>query len=346
MKKLIAMVLAVALSLSMAAVAFAAPLASSEYDNALGPDDAVAPGSKIAFTVSDFDAVDSGSLNGNYFTSEYFSVTIKYNKGSSLVESVKFDDDDGELILTLRKNNNLKAPNISNIEIRELTVKAKKDGSGFDRGDVFELKSKFLEGKFVGYTINKLAPGLVVGDSINLSEGESGLFEFAADGSTRYDTSDFTFGNIAYGEMRVYEKDKFFISYDADADYDILKKYPDAELEFVNLVGEFNTSMNFELYADEDYYVYELVGGKLRNTSLKWDKDISAYAGKVRSLPTYVISDTRLKISSTTDSSDSDTDTTPDADNPDTGANTMVGVAAALAVVSLVAAGAVSFKKK
>ena len=70
---------------------------------------------------------------------------------------------------------------------------------------------------------------------------------------------------------------------------------------------------------------------------MKWDEDEGAYVLKTRTLGKYVFSDKPLKVTATTD--------TPETNNPDTGANDVVGVATALAAVALVSAAAVSLKK-
>ena len=59
----------------------------------------------------------------------------------------------------------------------------------------------------------------------------------------------------------------------------------------------------------------------------------------IKTPTTYVISDVELVAAAADSAADHETK------NPDTGANDVVGVAAALAVVSLLAAGAVSLKK-
>ena len=112
-------------------------------------------------------------------------------------------------------------------------------------------------------------------------------------------------------------------------------------MRFFEIEGNgFPTTLSFELYAAEDEYVYAVKDGKLTNSGLKWDEDVYAWTGKVRSAVQYVISDIELDTTAV-DTGDGDTTT----ENPATGANDVVGVATALAVVSLVAAGAVSLKK-
>ncbi|MEG0754532.1 MAG: hypothetical protein RR461_11905, partial [Angelakisella sp.] len=113
----------------------------------------------------------------------------------------------------------------------------------------------------------------------------------------------------------------------------------DADIRFYNITTNgFPTANTIQLAAEEDEFVYKIVDGKITASGLKWSADDYAWVGKIRSSVSYVVSDVELKAAPAT-SGDATTG------NPDTGANDVVGVAAALAVVSLVAAGAVSLKK-
>ena len=177
--------------------------------------------------------------------------------------------------------------------------------------------------------------------------GSNGMFvEWDKENNTTYGTAEVTFGDIAYAEGRVYDGDEIYYGYDEDADTDILKAYPDAELTFANIhTNGFPSTMNFELYAEEDAHVYEVKNGKLVKSSLKWDKDAYAFTGKIRSATSYVISDVKLDVSASDNTEDNTSGNDNTANNPDTGANDVVGVATALAVVSLISAGAVAMKK-
>ena len=75
------------------------------------------------------------------------------------------------------------------------------------------------------------------------------------------------------------------------------------------------------------------------NKKVNWDEDEGCYILKTRQMPgTMVFSDKPLPID------DLPVNETP-VENPDTGANDVVGIATALAAVALVSAAAVSLKK-
>ena len=91
--------------------------------------------------------------------------------------------------------------------------------------------------------------------------------------------------------------------------------------------------------------MYEMKDGKLVETSATWDEDASAFVLKTKTLGSYVLSDKALKNVSSS-SSDSGSSSNGSVTNPDTGANDVIGVAAALGIVALISAAAVSMKKK
>ena len=113
----------------------------------------------------------------------------------------------------------------------------------------------------------------------------------------------------------------------------------------------FTNAAAFTLQADyaDQYHVYTYASGKLTKVSYDWNSIDGVYEWSTKSPASYVISDTELTAADeTSDSSSASTSitTTTTTKNPDTGATDVVGVAAALAVISLVSAGAVALTKK
>ena len=169
----------------------------------------------------------------------------------------------------------------------------------------------------------KNAAGTTIGASY-------GTLEFTANGDDEVDVA-----------VRVYDGDELYLYSEADADDDILKAYADADADitFLSFTGEptFNSTATVRFYKDEDSYIYGIKDGKLTNVNAKWDDDEGCFILKARTLGSYVFSDKKLSVSSSTNSAASN--------NPDTGANDVVGIATALAAVALVSAAAVSLKK-
>ena len=366
MKKVLALVLAV---MMMATVAFAADNADTGGSNAIvgGGTDKVEiggeagdpgaegvqalPGGKIAlkasaFTKGDDNLAEALERNGD-FSSENFSVTTK---GSNLVKSVEFDDDNNYVVVKLNDNYDLKVKDTINLTIKEIKVSAKKK---LNDGKVAKGSKWTYVGETdfrVGHTQLEVnitddmelyvdsGNGVTANDGVpvpRIATGTAKLVKFVK-GDASYGTATINFGDLATATGRVYKDDVVYLDYNEDVNVDIVKKYPDADLTFLEFKGAptFNSNFEVEIYADEDQYIYELKDGKISATSLKWDEDSYAFTGKARTLGAYVISDTKLSV-----------ETTAADGNPDTGANDVVGIATALAAVALVSAAAVSLKK-
>lgn len=119
----------------------------------------------------------------------------------------------------------------------------------------------------------------------------------------------------------------------------------DAKITFSNKVGEWLSLGDvIDHTGDETVYVYTFDGEKLtlvgKQDAAKGDIVYTAPAGKA--LGSIYLSDKELKGAEAAESSSS---SSGNKGNVDTGANDMVSVAVAMAVVSLAAAGAVAFKK-
>lgn len=283
-------------------------------------------------------------------SADYFSVSRRtYTKGASLVSSVYFDATSAEsyVAILLKSDRTLTNVTTPNFQIKEIVIRAKQDSNNdyFERndeftytgGDAFYVVTKTYEHTSGGY----------------LEEGAVNIFDLDGgyDDAQAYNSDIYLYG-------RVYDGDEIYFDVSTDFNKEILIANPDAsDVLFyqVELDGVAAT-WNIELAIYEEYFVYEMKDDVLYQTSLAWDEEVYAYVGKIRSNTNYVISDIALQYTPTTtpDSSSSTTTGTTSSTvtgnnttttSPDTGANDVVGVAAALAVVSLVAGAAISLKK-
>lgn len=354
MKKIIALALALVLSLSMATVAFAAgtvdvPGAFSDAsDNAVLEGSVIwtLPGSEYKLDIKDFETdragKDTATFTDNhraYFTDKYFAISkVEYETGKEFVESIKFNND-GKLVIKFKQDYAQTKPVLPNVKIKNITLTVKKDANDdIKKSDKFTLidPDNRSVGIKLGYGVEEIK---IEDDFSPVVEGkEITKFVKGLAGET-YGVASFSFfnGDIEV-EGRVYKDEKFNFSTDVAPNLDIVKANPDADIQFYafSAAPKFASNMEVSLSADEDLFIYELKDGKLVKSSLKWDEDSYAYVGKKSTLGTFVVSDIELKDAVAA---------TDDTKNPNTGANDFVGVAVALAVVSLVAAGAVSIKK-
>lgn len=315
MKKVLALVLAAAM---LATVAFAAV-----------PD--WNPGEEIGFS-----STAVGTAN-DLNTKNYSIKKIEYKAGKALVDSVKLDNEEGnELKVVLKDDYTMtKVKNLEmTITLRGLTKDDRKDYTlPVIKGDVFwETRDLAIDNNG---DVDKPDADALDGKVISKVKSD-------ADGKP-YGTLDFSVtDSSADVSVRVYDGDKFFLGHNFDADKKVLiaNADTDATISFLNFDGKpsFNSTATVYFYdVDEKGFIYELTGeGKIKKSAAKWSDDDNAWVLKTRTLGSYVFSDKAL--ASAADATDSTT-------NPDTGANDVVGIATALAVVSLVAAGAVSLKK-
>ena len=357
-KKALSMVLAVAM---MSTMAFATtyewgdPTVGTSDVNGVYTTMTVKPGDTVKVPASYFYNSKGDNLNIKEYDLDDATFTIatkKFSKGADLVEKIYLDDDCVKIKLKQNYTQEVKDGKV-NVTISELTLKSKKTVKDSSDTTILRKNDSYSFRAGTGVSSLKLSVGYpkeVRGVDTQLAvdlSGSNGMFvEWDKENNTTSGAAEVTFGDIASAEGRVYDGDEIYYGYDEDADTDILKAYPDAELTFANIhTNGFPSTMNFELYAEEDAHVYEVKNGKLVKSSLKWDKDAYAFTGKIRSATSYVISDVKLDVSASDNTEDNTSGNDNTANNPDTGANDVVGVATALAVVSLISAGAVAMKK-
>lgn len=349
MKKILSLVLAAAM-LSTTAFAAGAGIGSGASQDI----DTTTPGSTIWVKGNSFMSAGKLALPTDWhFSSEYLTISSKsFAKGANLVKEVKINDNDMRLDIVLNDNYDLKMPNGDNLVIKKLAVKgrdtfdATKDNDekttvSIKKGTEYVYEgSKNLKVGFSGTKINLDGSPLADGTNLPVAYKMGDLVEFdvGADKTIVYETVSLDGAADIYLEGRVYDGDKVYVDVNYDANKEVLKAADEnADIRFYNITTNgFPTANTIQLSVDEDQFVYKLVDGKLVASGLKWSADDYAWTGKIRSSVSYVVSDIELKSVAAAE---------PGTDNPDTGANDVVGIAAALALVSLVAAGAVSMKK-
>lgn len=166
----------------------------------------------------------------------------------------------------------------------------------------------------------------------------------------------FDFLNDCYFDVTMYEGEKVLLNLSREYDRELAIANEDAQLEFYNFRGEhdeFIRKGTLSLPGDEDAYVYEIVDGDLYDVDFKYNDDEETLEISTDSLGHYVVSDMKLNAAaekpnsgSSNNNSGSNSGSSADKNNPSTGASDFVGSAAAMAVVSVAAAGALALKRK
>jgi len=292
--------------------------------------------------------------------SDNWRVSTDWDIGGAMVEKVKWQDDDDDGAINPADTASLNAASAKDgnwtIVLNEnytiatakrlkgtITFTSKKNKDIEFDVDVDEVVSNHLV-TVDGYT--------------KQSDAEDDAID--ADDNTLYQCDEDNPGYISFNDgrllsctLKMVKNEKAFMYNDEDMVDELEDKYDDsdASIDCYTFGGSpvFTNDAQFKLQADyaDQYHVYTWQSGKLTKQDYKWNSIDGVYEWSTKAPKTYVISDKELTAASETkDTSAADaTKTGTKTKNPDTGANDVVGVAAALAVVSLVAAGAVSLKK-
>lgn len=263
---------------------------------------------KVTTTYAAYEAAQKNTYKYVYETDATKSVKItkKWEESGTYVSSVEVvkkrvrDDISGASSSSMQYIYFLaiKIKSSTSTQDRDLlgTVTLKKSGS-----DGFEVSTDIsLE---IGYSsasdtagegvIPKTPATFKKGDGFD--EDSDFEFEFEADGDSYFAVSTVGQGSIVLG-------------FDTEYDDDIGDKYPNADLWFYNgNYASFNRVGTLYLsYPDDDGYVYEISkSGELTRIDPDYDDSEEAYAIRTRTLGRYVISDTKLKVTSSSSSSSS-----------------------------------------
>ena len=318
MKKVLALVLAV---MMLTSLAFAT---------------VIEPGAKIKLgkDAAEWDIAPEKKVNSdNYSISK-----IDWEEGKKYIDSVSFDDDDNVLVIKVKQNYTLVADDDASFYG---TVKIREKGKS-----VYHVATIGTED--VPYDVYYDEDNIVITSDRDTAfdYAEGTLYTVTDPEDKAYGTFEYDFGSDEqYGvSVRVYEDEELFLEISEDADKDILKANADADADYIDFVEwvahpTFTSNVTLEFYgAEEDDYIYEIKDGKLVTPSrLKWDDDAEVWTLTTRTLGAYVVSD--VKLAKAVAEADAN------VGNPDTGANDVVGIAGALAVVAMISAAAVSLKK-
>ncbi|MDD2955446.1 MAG: NPXTG-anchored protein [Oscillospiraceae bacterium] len=357
-KKLLAAILAGAMCLSSASMALAEDN-SGDYTDTEGVQDL-----ELTFTmVDDLDPEDlKASISWDDGKTYYDDVDIDDNSAGEIVVTISFkdyygvDDLDIDFDLSIKKGSTSKY----------FSAVALSDAPANGGWAIVEEDQRTTDDAYKTVNVSgSFGWGWIDSDSEDTDDAEL----VVGDSSVIFDDDDITFGTFTFENMdeveyavKMSKQDAVNMYVDSkvtDEIKSIMKKYESADISVLNFKGnpDFDFTGTLTYYVedeDEDYYFYEIEDGKVVSTAAKYDDDDACFTLKTRTLGTYIISDTKLSTTSTSDEetadtdADTDTDTSDDTelDNPETGSVDFVNAAVALGVVSLVAAGAMLIRKK
>jgi len=312
-------------------------VADADGNGAVSPEEQTAYDTAVAAAEA---ATKKNALNGviddvnTAATRKNWKVSTDWNIGGAMVASVKWDDDNG---WQLNLNENYTITSLKKLQ-GTITFTNKADKNNTVEIAVDEQVSNHLV-TIDGY--KKVADA-----EDNVYEAMDNTLYQCDEDNPGYTT--FNDGRLLSCTLKMVKNEKAFMFNNEDMIDAVDEKYgdTDARIDCYTFGGspKFTNDAAFKLQADyaNQYFVYTW-DGKLHKQDYKWDSINGVYTWTTKTPTSYVISDKELTAADET----AKTDTTTDAatKNPDTGANDVVGVAAALAVVSLVAGAAVSLKK-
>lgn len=310
MKRMLAMVLALALAIPMTAmVAFAtpgkdgAPTGEAEFEDGYE----VSPGDTIELDESWFYGKWTEREDGERVTyeespgsldKEFHKVSATWTRGGEYVDSVYFEDGDSYVTIQLKGG-------ISMTSDKELA------------GTVKVLLKDFPNMPNVTYTC-KINRGDVIIKGIDeksrmvyLDDKEFGLPDDYQEKQVRFSTDEGedygTFIGEFYGSrsgqdvatfrVRIIDQGSLYLGFSEASNSTLLKKYPNANMRFINWTARptFDREGKLSIYMEPDEYIY---GVKDDNTLYRlggtYDENNDAYVITTKTLGCYVISDTQL----------------------------------------------------
>jgi len=110
----------------------------------------------------------------------------------------------------------------------------------------------------------------------------------------RQDEFTFTFGDIAEAVTDVASTDELLLGYDTDEIEILSLVYNVADLDFVSMRGAFRKTATVTIYAEPDTYLYQYADGRVTPVSATYDEIEEGFVFKTKTLGTYVISDIKL----------------------------------------------------
>ena len=319
MKKALALVMAIAMVASMAAVSFAATLFDPQDDTTKPA--APAPflptievlreegGVKSWVVLNDNDPDTSDDVifgetvyvwlagaDGNKITEadavKGLTVSAKWTKGSQYVKSVEIVKEKNTkeyAIAIATTGSSLETVNV----VGELAIKGK---SYFYDATEKKTYSKTIKDDVAIELDLAFAPKKLAANATELVLEDKD--EYVVDFSKVEETKDFEvdFGGKVLVNADVKNMKKVYFAYNDDASEELLDAYVDANLDFYNCAGTFRRTAEVTIVVEEGSYLYEVVDGALVAVDGEYDEWTEEFTFKTRTMGNYVVSDVELVV--------------------------------------------------
>jgi len=302
----------------------------SEYViiNGLGVPTVAHPGQKVIVS----NAYDRAAYK--VYSYDFTSGTRDF-RGAGYIEDVKITKDN-ELIIFLKESYTLATDKAVKGEI---IVQNKETKVKTPVSVEFNLQNNVTE--VYGSTkakdatdLNNFGGDKVFGDNCVIIMDEDGGYVYFTEemlkGVVKMNKEEKTFLNVIYGGQEETVEAIEELLGEEYLEEAIIEYYTFETRAFKNEVA-----FSYEAYEDDPHFFYLYNDGKLTKIDAVYDadEDVEAWVWTAIAEGTIIVTDVEIVLAD------------EETKNPDTGANDVVGIAAALAVTSLVAAAAVSLKK-
>lgn len=328
MKRILSVLLALALTASMTTVAFAtggkaqpsgkfsgiAEFSESEVD----PGDSVTLDvdyfyGKWTVTEKEWDDKKEKDVNVKYtydnedepivyLEKEYHKVSATWTSGENYIQSVYFEEGDPYVTIEFKGTATTVDRDITGtIRIRE---------SGIPNRPSVTYECKIKKGTLILRAVDEKSQMVSNGDrKFSLPDDyQTKQVKFSNDEDGSYGTFIGKFESpnngypVAEYRVRVNNQKALFLGFSETENKTIARAYPNADLRFLNWTARptFNNAGTLSIYMDPEEYIYGIDDdNKLYRLGGSWDSDNDAYVISTKTLGNYVISDSPLTVGST-----------------------------------------------
>ncbi len=354
MKRLMTVLLAVALVLCASVPAFAAPAKISALDildDATTHDETIAltgttltPGEEYDFPIQF--TIGASTMTATPTNSADYKFTANFTTGSSAMTSAKIEENDaGNLVLRLTCKSSYST------KMTSVTVALKaiyKNTSA----SALSITAPTYSFKVGWKTIADADLPQSAGDYVSVLPETPVFTKSQLNKIAKLNN----YKNVTFASddweftTNITDMDGVNMIYNSASIKEVATKFQDQELRFLNFPAatQFEMSGKMKIFVSDYYddfngnfFVYRYVNGKLAKINAVYDSNDESLNFNTNTLGRFVITDQAI-----TDVNVLTVLPNGTSANPNTGANDMVNVAATLAVVSLCTAGAIVFRRK
>jgi len=295
MKKLIALVLALLMALSLGAVAFAADCGVNLDGGSCSVDISnyklhLLPGEK--FSLSDTDSAKTIKISplstpvgdlSKVLNSNAWRVSVKWNVGTALVNSLRWDKSASAWVLKLNENYTITTPKKL---YGTVTFTSRSNKRNLVKGTISAIVSNHLV---------ELDGSRKLSDADTIDAADNTVYKCTSTGYIKFNDD-----RLLTCNLKMVKNEKAFMYSNESIQDAIEEKYGDrnADIECYAFGGRptFKNAAQFTLQADyaNQYYIYQWNGTRLSKIKATWDSINGIYKWSTNSPTSYVISDTNL----------------------------------------------------